>query len=524
MINIYQRRKKLIPKYYNLHQLWDRGLFRYFEEVLLKNSPPNSKENEDPTIISEKRDGWKILAESLSKRITFAFKIVTGYIGMIDLDVTNENEVEKFAEWIASESIRNAEQIVYKDEKANMIKGIRTIPRVSLEYMNSRFEAMEIMLMKAGYRLARLLKRIVDISIAQKLSEESEIIASRKLIKQIPINEQLTMIQTKSRIGPLERLSNNFVSTTGHQLPPILASSNDSDSSPILNVPRKRVLRRWPYPLDETSRRNDLADTSSNNQKPRIYYKLTPQEGLKSVSDFTGGVSLIRNHRENQYLGNSSPQQDQQVPKIRTGESTSTKKQDSKLLGESPPQERSVTIGRSCESVNSNQQENQPPLQLPQQKAPTSRTGLSIHTNQQDTRSFYDLRSQVAKGPIKHGSKMGDYQETQSFNNYLPPPSRMVPSNYRGGQMEVVEDTIVTSTMKEKPPVRVFGSDTSRRLDKNQSFINYLQPPSRMVSSNYEGGQMEIVEDSIVSTKKNTSDRVFGSDASSRLNAGGYRN
>jgi len=192
-------KKKLIPKYYNLHQLWDKGLFRFYEEEVLK---PMNKENQDPNSKTPvvKIAGWRILSESLGKRITEYFKAEAEYPYMNRLNVAKEEDRLKFAEWIATESIRNAEQIVYENEHGDLIKRIKRIPKVSFAYMRTRLEYMKIMLMKAGYRLARLLELIVEYSMEKDSDDEWEIVISDEDDDDIPDN--VGLMKSEMRSGP----------------------------------------------------------------------------------------------------------------------------------------------------------------------------------------------------------------------------------------------------------------------------------------------------------------------------------
>jgi hypothetical protein len=160
--------------HYNLHELWDKGLFRFYEENILTMT--QNKENHDPNKIHDQMEGWRILAESLRTEITEGLKANMEYPNMDITDVTIESEAQVFAAWIADESIKLAEKFAYKDENGKWIKEIQGSPRVSLEYMRTRFEIMKRLLIKAGYRLARLLEKIVEYSHGKEVDEVLSII------------------------------------------------------------------------------------------------------------------------------------------------------------------------------------------------------------------------------------------------------------------------------------------------------------------------------------------------------------
>jgi hypothetical protein len=160
--------------HYNLHELWDIGLFRYYENVLLKLD--DNRENEDPGKIHVKMDKWRILAESLLKQISQEFKQRMDYPGMGNLNVTRESEAQEFAAWIATESIKVVEQVAYKNEDGRWVKGVKPVPIVSEAYVRTRFEFMKSLLMRAGFRLARLLETIVEYSVGKEADEALAII------------------------------------------------------------------------------------------------------------------------------------------------------------------------------------------------------------------------------------------------------------------------------------------------------------------------------------------------------------
>ena len=164
--------------HYNLHELWDRGLFRHYE-VKGMESGSISRPNEDMFIDSDddaedSDPGWKILAkellEPLNRKLIKSFKIPDPDRDTRDL--SRSGQAVRLPKHIAAETIKNVRDYAYTDEKGRFIKsGVG----VSEAYMDSRVEIMKGILTKAGVRLADLLKHIIRFSIE---SDDAELLAT----------------------------------------------------------------------------------------------------------------------------------------------------------------------------------------------------------------------------------------------------------------------------------------------------------------------------------------------------------
>ena len=177
-------------KHYNLHELWDRGLFRHYEVEGIRagtipTTPPpavymfSDSDDEDSSTDSQTTTplpdpGWMYLANeliaSLNETTVESYKIADPYRDTRDL--TRTSKTMRLPKQIATESIHNVRDYAYKDECGAFITSGNL---VSQNYMTNRVEVMKLILSKAGVRLADLLKHIIQFS---KAAEEAEALAS----------------------------------------------------------------------------------------------------------------------------------------------------------------------------------------------------------------------------------------------------------------------------------------------------------------------------------------------------------
>lgn len=170
-------------KDYNLHELWDRGLFRHYEVEGIRagtipTPPPqdmflfDSDDESDETPIPD--PGWKFLANelvaSLNETTIAAYKIRDPSRDTRDLSRTSRTI--RLPKAIATESIHNVRDFAYKNEDGVFIS---SGSRVSQTYISSRVEVMKLILSKAGVRLGDLLKHIISFSRA---AEEAAALAA----------------------------------------------------------------------------------------------------------------------------------------------------------------------------------------------------------------------------------------------------------------------------------------------------------------------------------------------------------
>ena len=180
-------------KHYNLHELWDRGLFRHYEVDKIKSgliatpAPQDfasfftDSDDEDEPVIDP---GWMYLANeliaSLNSTMIDSYKIADRLRDSRNL--SSSAKAMRLPKMIAAETIKNVRDLAYTNETGKFIQSGHP---VSLAYMDSRVEALKVILTKAGVRLADLLKHII------KYSRESE-----KLIKDPVVGSPPTEIES----------------------------------------------------------------------------------------------------------------------------------------------------------------------------------------------------------------------------------------------------------------------------------------------------------------------------------------
>jgi hypothetical protein len=183
---------------------------------------------------------------------------------MDNTDVTIESEAQAFAAWIADESIKMAEKFAYKDENGNWIKDIQRTPRVSVQYMKTRFDIMKGILIKAGYRLARLLETIVEYSLGKEADEALSIIPTTEgpignEADEVPvpiIREEKPVSNLKSFGGQPLSDKTNLAPQVLHMVPNNYNGGmmeQENDESTITFQPVPRVV----FDHDESTRRGD---------------------------------------------------------------------------------------------------------------------------------------------------------------------------------------------------------------------------------------------------------------------------
>ena len=171
-------------KHYNLHELWDRGLFRHYEVEGIRagripTAPPqalylftDSDDESDPTPSPD--PGWMFLAReliaSLNETTIQSYKIPD--LSRETRDLTRTSRSIRLPKQIATETIHNVRDFAYKDENGIFIKNGTP---VSQAYITHRVEVMKQILSKAGVRLADLLKHIIAFS---KAAEDAEALAA----------------------------------------------------------------------------------------------------------------------------------------------------------------------------------------------------------------------------------------------------------------------------------------------------------------------------------------------------------
>ena len=163
-----------INTHYDLHELWDKGLFRHFEVEGIRSGLIVTKKPQPQYLFSDGAftpqtpqaipdPGWMYLAKqlmgSLNESTIASYKIP-------DPDQNNRNisrsgQAMRLPKKIVAETIRAVRDFAYKDETGKWLQHNRLVSR---EYMNSRLEIMKTILAKAGVRLAYLLKHIIRYS------------------------------------------------------------------------------------------------------------------------------------------------------------------------------------------------------------------------------------------------------------------------------------------------------------------------------------------------------------------------
>lgn len=144
---------------YNLHQLWDRGLFLYWQNNL-------HDEMEDEGVVP-----WKALGNELVRklRVTRALRYQY-FLDSSSGDLTRRSVSLGLPTRIATETAKLAGLHAYYDE--NGVK-IKSDSHLSEAYILSRVEVMKVQLAKAGFRLAGLLKDIVARATAEEPSPDN---------------------------------------------------------------------------------------------------------------------------------------------------------------------------------------------------------------------------------------------------------------------------------------------------------------------------------------------------------------
>ena len=103
-------------------------------------------------------------------------------------NLSSSAKAMRLPKMIAAETIKNVRDLAYTNETGKLIQSGHP---VSLAYMDSRVEALKVILTKAGVRLADLLKHII------KYSRESEKLIKDPLIVSPPTEiESLENSQT----------------------------------------------------------------------------------------------------------------------------------------------------------------------------------------------------------------------------------------------------------------------------------------------------------------------------------------
>jgi hypothetical protein len=162
-------------KHYNLHELWDRGLFRHYEvkgiEAGLISPRVDDVFIDSDDESEESEPGWKVLASELLSSLNIT-TIASHKIADPDRDtrdLSRSSQAMRLPKKIATETIQNVRDFAYTDEKGKLIKsGVE----VSEMYINSRVEVMKLILTRAGVRLADLLKHIIQFSIAAEEADK----------------------------------------------------------------------------------------------------------------------------------------------------------------------------------------------------------------------------------------------------------------------------------------------------------------------------------------------------------------
>ena len=139
---------------YNLHQLWDRGLYLHLEKTELIHT-------------SDVTPLWKALAQELILRLTANNgDLIRQFSIKSQGDITQYRNALVLPTRISTETVKVCAAFAYFDENKKEIQSGR---QVSLKYIESRIEVMKIQLARAAVRLATLLVEIVARSTEDSL-------------------------------------------------------------------------------------------------------------------------------------------------------------------------------------------------------------------------------------------------------------------------------------------------------------------------------------------------------------------
>jgi len=198
--------------HYNLHTLWDKGLFRHYEEEGRKSGTIPRKQpvgylfsGDSDSSSPKQQEGWQILADELRSKLTNqAFIDSLAIPGQDQLDVSVESEVQTFAANIATRMIKIVRDEVYRDENSQTIAKDKL---VSLAYIEKSIALMMVLLRRSAVRLGLLLKRVIAVS----LEKEAEIAATKAAMHLIiPVTDVSGETTTESTscldMSPLESM------------------------------------------------------------------------------------------------------------------------------------------------------------------------------------------------------------------------------------------------------------------------------------------------------------------------------